>query len=430
MPKQKCQAITKKGSRCLNNASNHSWYCHIHQKISVQNELGNGVNPRLSEEDFSLLLHSKEVENYGQSPIGKKFVSAQDIALLIPQWKEQHGPPTLPSHTRWQFEGNWSKGPNITGYNLGPNFAGVNFAEGNFNNLDFSGSILAFSNFADSNLEACNFTSAWLFRANFTRASLKFADLSKSIFLEANLNGTELWKADLSGASFYGANLENTRLLDAKLDGTYFWRARMNNTELTATQLHGSIGEERERLYFQAMEAYSRLKMNFESLGHYSDASWAYRKERRMRKAWMRSQGNQSIRNWDIAQATEFYLKWLADWSIELLCDYGESTRRVLVWIALLLGVIGPSLIDISGGIYWTESNQSTYSQFSGTCEKYLYIYFQYLLYMLDTITTASFSELKPRTDVLRVISGCMAMLGIFLVGLLGFVAGNRIRNA
>jgi hypothetical protein len=49
---------------------------------------------------------------------------------------------------------------------------------------------------------------------------------------------------------------------------------------------------------------------------------------------------------------------------------------------------------------------------------------------MLDTFTTADFAQLEPANDLVRLISGFLAMIGIFLVGLLGFVVGNRIRRS
>jgi hypothetical protein len=45
-------------------------------------------------------------------------------------------------------------------------------------------------------------------------------------------------------------------------------------------------------------------------------------------------------------------------------------------------------------------------------------------------MTTASFSGLQPINDAVKLTSGFFAILGIFLSGLLGFVAGNRIRRS
>jgi hypothetical protein len=172
------------------------------------------------------------------------------------------------------------------------------------------------------------------------------------------------------------------------------------------------------------------LKANFESLGQYGDAGWAYRKERRMRKMWMKQQAQEMWRDSHRRLAIKHWFHWCADWVVELLCDYGESTWRVIGWIAFMLFMGGPILISVLGGLEWTGTNRDTYFELPTTWQRWAYVYLQHLLYTLDTFTTANFSELKPRTDVLRVASGVMALSGIFLAGLLGFVAGNRIRNS
>ena len=48
---------------------------------------------------------------------------------------------------------------------------------------------------------------------------------------------------------------------------------------------------------------------------------------------------------------------------------------------------------------------------------------------MVDVLATTSFAELEPKTDIVRFTSGMLSMFGIFLLGLLGFVAGNVIRH-
>jgi hypothetical protein len=58
------------------------------------------------------------------------------------------------------------------------------------------------------------------------------------------------------------------------------------------------------------------------------------------------------------------------------------------------------------------------------------YVYTQLLLYTLDAFTTANFAVLQPANEVARLLSGLFAIVGIFLTGLLGFVAGNRIRRS
>jgi hypothetical protein len=95
-----------------------------------------------------------------------------------------------------------------------------------------------------------------------------------------------------------------------------------------------------------------------------------------------------------------------------------------------LLFAIGPVLVGLLGGLEWTENTRNAYFSRPTLWQRWLYIYFQHILYMVDTFTTADFAELGPANDVVRLFSGFMAIVGIFLAGLLGFVAGNRIRRS
>jgi uncharacterized protein YjbI with pentapeptide repeats len=375
----------------------------------------------LSEADFASLAIWHENDSPHLSPIGFRFLTRKDVELAVERWRQENGEPELPQRDWWQRGEGWRQGPN---------FAGLDFSGRDLAGMDLSGIILSYANLQEVNLDNARMVGAWLRRTNLERAYIREADLSQARFFEANLTETEFWRTDLSRASFRGTYLVRTRLLEANLDGAYFHRARMDNTEMEASQLGGSIGEERDREYSRAIEAYTRLKANFESLGRYADAHWAYRRERRMRKMWAGQQARGGWEKGNRRQVIKHWSNWASDWFVELLCDYGGSAWRVVGWIAVTLFVVGPVLISVLGGLEWTGSHRGIYSKLPTVRQKWGYTYFQYLLYMLDTFTTANFSGLEPETDALRIVSGLMAVWGIFLVGLLGFVAGNRIHNA
>jgi hypothetical protein len=187
---------------------------------------------------------------------------------------------------------------------------------------------------------------------------------------------------------------------------------------------------ERAYRYREAKHTYIALKQNFDSLGHYTGASWAYRQERRMEKlgALERSKAAYAAHNWRgfISNGSKF----LSDILVEKLCDYGEGIWRVLFWIFAFIFVIGPVLFGVLGEFEWTEGSKAAYANFSYSGQRYVYGYYQFLLYSIDTFSTANFAELTPNSASARLASGCLAMIGVFLVGLLGFVAGRRIRRS
>ena len=217
------------------------------------------------------------------------------------------------------------------------------------------------------------------------------------------------------------------------MDRTRLWRWE---------QLGGAIGEEleaedrkleaRDRAwrYGEAKRGYLALKQNFEDLGDYDAASKAYRKERRMEKLEAYQRARAAFQERKLWLAFARGAKAAGDLLVELLCDYGESVWRVIAWMLALIFVAGPALVALLGGLYWTGDNYSTYYRLTSPLLRWLYACWQYVLYILEAFTTAGFAEMKPVNDFVRLVSGLIAMSGIVLAGLLGFVAGNRIRRS
>jgi len=294
----------------------------------------------------------------------------------------------------------------------------------------------------------------WIY-ADLRRANFYVADLSEADLRFAELNDAIMVGARLIGANLHGSDLSNVVLRDADLRSSDLYLAKLSGrTDLRRANLGERILQEDAKAYadfvrravlpdsknplehhlrnrlLKAMRVYEHLRIHFEENGNLDDAVWAYRRERRMRKLWKGQQAGESWNSRRYAQSIQLRASWAGDWLVEHLCDYGESVWRVLLWLLALLFVIGPAIIRLSGGLEWNRGNLGTYFSLETSWQRSLYGYLQYTLYMLDTITTANFSDLRPATDAVRLASGTMAMMGIFLTGLLGFVAGNRIRRS
>jgi len=114
------------------------------------------------------------------------------------------------------------------------------------------------------------------------------------------------------------------------------------------------------------------------------------------------------------------YAKALLDQIVELVCDYGEGVWRVVrclavLWFdfALYYGLLAVVLADC-GAEYRTTRNL-----------------FDLLSFSLATMVTLEASGLLAYPSLLmRLLMPLQAALGIFFLGLLGFVAGNRIRRS
>jgi len=130
--------------------------------------------------------------------------------------------------------------------------------------------------------------------------------------------------------------------------------------------------------------------------------------------------GYAAERQGNCLQALKHYAKAALDQLVELVCDYGESLWRVLICLAiiwfdfaLLYAITGEVLAD-RGTQYVTTRNLVDLLSFS-----------------LGTMVTIAPPGLIAYDSLLmRIAMPAQAFISIFLAGLLGFVAGNRIRRS
>ena len=316
------------------------------------------------------------------------------------------------------------QGANLFGANLqGADLVDAKLQGASLRGANLQGAILSLANFQGANLVDANLQESMLMDANLQGASLMFANLQEAMLMDANFQGAYLMLANLQGAN----------LMDANLQGTFFSRVRLDHTEMDRGFLGPAIGEELADDYSGARDAYLRLKQNFDDLGDYAASSWAYRKERRMEK--MCSAPWRARRFYGISQLGDseesrlpawhprvlwFYtrhtLKWLADWVVELLCDYGESMWRVLAWMLLVI---------LGFAVYYQVSRAVvTSSQEAATS------LWDHLIFSLGAFTTLQPTRLQAVRPGVELLTTIQAIIGISLAGLLGFVAGNRIRRS
>ena len=258
-------------------------------------------------------------------------------------------------------------------------------------------------------------------------------DLQGAILIASNLKGANLQHADLRGVD----------LLDVKAEGLLgikLYRAKLDHTILRREQLGQAIGEEQDSEHRQARDAYLALKQNFEGLGDYDAASWAYIKERQMEKAcsapWhaRRFYGEEQLGDtsepklpvyhprvwWFFARHT---WKWLIDWLVELVCGYGERPwRTVMTMIVVFLAFVG---------FYWTTGAVLRVEQTAaGLVRVPTNDLVDLMIFGLGAFTTMEPTGLEPAAPWVQFVTGIEALLGIGLTGLLGFVIGNRIRRS
>lgn len=327
-----------------------------------------------------------------------------------------------------------------------PSLTGVRFGEYGdvLSGADARGAMFQRTEMRRAKLLYGDFRDANFYRCDLSDSDLRFASFEGAIMVETNLTGANLCGSDFHNANFRGAFLERADLYLAKFSGATNLAAdnigkrilQEDKQEYAAFIERSILPDSSNPLethlsdrYYKAGQIYRRLRTHFGENGLLDDARWAFLRERRMYKLWAGQQTSLKLRGGDLKSGLEYAAEWLTSWLAEILCDYGESVWRVALWLSLLLFLVGPATVKLLGGLIWPSNQFAVYQSLPSEAARWFYIYYQYLLFTLDTLTTSNYSVLLPGGDAVRLLSGILSLTGIFLAGLLGFVVGNRIRK-
>ena len=364
--------------------------------------------------DTEILSESESMSNASQLP----KLSREDVLQKL----ESPGKPDL-SHT---------------------DLSGVNLAGLNLSKVKFAGCNLRSASLQESDLSSADLSRADCRYADFSKADLARADLSDAYLRDTNLDGASLFRAKLDGANLYDASLNKTNLHRATFQGTRIQRESLGNAVLHDSDVDYKNfllwifrfrpAEERQYLVestfpnrlIHAEQVHRSLKIAFTNDGQYAAASWAYIRERQIRRQQRNPRNAKHHFPHEypnegrllLLRRFWFYVKyvvlWLLDWTAEITCGYGEKPMRtVALSLIILLGF--PFLYALEGGIKSTVDAMTPLDYFN---------------YSLASFTTLGFSEFEPTTPMAQTLTSLEAMLGISILALLMFVLGNRISRA
>jgi uncharacterized protein YjbI with pentapeptide repeats len=320
-------------------------------------------------------------------------------------------------------------GANLRGASLGKaDLRGTLLEEANL-----EGATLRFANLQEAALEKAVLRGADLWGAGLQQAILAGADLRGAILREADLQGADLSGANLEGAvldrtDFRGANLAEAMLQGAslttcRLEGVSWRGTWLERTRMRPDQLGNAIGEELARDYEGAAYGYLALERNFTGIGDTDAARWAYLKRRRTQKQASYARASAAYRERRWSSTFRNGLQYASDQLAEWVCDYGESVPRVLASLVVLYliftvlyGVTGSVVSEIQGP--------------EGVERRVTHRPVDLAIFSLLAMTTGNLGvRLLPRSDLALLLVGTHVFLSIALIGLLGFVLGNRIRR-
>jgi uncharacterized protein YjbI with pentapeptide repeats len=295
---------------------------------------------------------------------------------------------------------------------------GADFSGADLWGADFTGADADYTRFRGARLDEADLSDANLTHADFAGASLTKARLAGSRLRSAKLTGAKLDGADLSGADLSATDLVRLDLSSCGLRHTRFAGAWLNGTRFRAAQLGGAVGEEIAGEYEAAKASYLALEQNFQSIGSHDEAGWAYRRRRQMGRLHAGAQARAAWRARDRGGLMRHGYRWLADHFVEWLCEYGESLSRIFRAFALMI-VAFAGLYGLTGGLIPEGGTAATYNVLD------------LLSYSALNMMTANPPEIgiKPVGRVTNLLVGVQGGTGIVLMGLFGFVLGNRMRR-
>ncbi len=291
---------------------------------------------------------------------------------------------------------------------------------------DLWGANLDGAEMRDAHMAGANFAEASLAGADLTGADLTGAKLGKTCLTGAVLRGADLRqcilsRVDLSGADLSGARLSRVDLTSCELSGIHLSGAWLEGTRLTVEQLGLGLGEEAARDFMAAQKGYLALEQNFRALGDPEASRSCYLRARRMgkRAAWVSVRGALRRRAWRVAAMA--LGRWLGDAGAEWLCDYGESLPRVLR--AFVVAVAAFTLFYAATGALVRVGASGHLEPSHDLLELFG---FSFLNMCTSSVPDVG---LKPASRLVLYISSLQYVTGLVLIGLFGYVLGNRIRR-
>jgi len=373
--------------------------------------------------------HPADEERFDERP---RNLTREDVLRLI----EENGGPEGLDLSAFDLAGVDLRGLNLRGIVFGRgDFSGVaegaNLAAAAFSNSDLTRASLIHTDLQDASFWQATLYEATLYTARARNASFGKADLRRADLYACDLSGSNLWRARLEGANLAVARLADALTTEIKLGASlvqehkeayeeYFQRWYVDQLPIKYKERHLAAR------YQEASEIYMNLKNSFLSHGRYKEASWAYVKERQMRRATLapwrarlyfseefaRSQTIWSWRWWWLQ--FKYMLKWMLDWAADLLCGYGERPLRTVLWAGVVL-LVFPLLYRVSNGVVSAAGAMSGLDYFN---------------YSFGAFTTFGFDRFQAVTPLAQTLTSVEALLGISMLALLMFTLGNRISRS
>ncbi len=215
--------------------------------------------------------------------------------------------------------------------------------------LDLHGIILRNTHLEKAKLQHTDLEGADLGNAQLEEANLEKTNLKKAYLEIAHLEEAYLGDTHLEGANLSSAYLERAYSLGTHFEGAYLWGAKFSpETRLEQADWGNYIlGEEENRWFDGAADAYRQLKMWYTKAGLYDIAGKFFYREMEVKRKALKWWPNPFPRVWSTF--------------LSLICGYGERPLRVTGWAASVI-LISAVVYFLIGSVWqWAALWQSLY---------------------------------------------------------------------
>jgi hypothetical protein len=310
----------------------------------------------------------------------------------------------------------------------GATLKNVSFAGAALTKCDFDGSktTLEGVSFKNCKLDKCRFRGTKISWADF-----RYSEINNLTFEESHIDYCDFYRALFTGINMFGKSvLSNSSVffenVNIRKDNLHEGKILPENKEaytrfLKERERFGTGGLENDQKkvsnwnpdqvindrFAAAANTYKALNGSWTSKGYLRDASWAYIKGRKNER--------RHLLNLLWSKQTGFYnkLKILGpiaeNWASDFLFGYGESiakTVRTYVLLVLLFAFI-----------FYASPHVSLTS--------YIYALLMSFKNMV-AMTDKNMTDISPLIDFLNIIQ---TTFGILIIGIFGYILGNKIRN-
>jgi Pentapeptide repeats (9 copies) len=337
---------------------------------------------------------------------------------------------------------------------VGARFEGVNFTD-----VDFRYATLEDTRIRHSNLTRCDFRYMGLEKCSFVHSRFDGATFTGAVLLECDLYRTVFVASSLfSHALFYLVSISGATLAGTiDLRKATFCEARGNAADAPPAEHPGSSpykanarkrreivlknatsGSEKPALVQQADETVyqtflepvvdktlsdpTSLRVRFAeaagvwralsalwtSQGALSDAAWAYEQTKRLERKDMSPLRRQGPGRWSHS------LRWAGLWLAGGLCSFGNSLGRVLGWLVVL---------TCGWGVVYSLTDAVRVNGSEASFGKSM-------IFSVAQLTTAVPNRYTVHAGGAELFASAETLCGVALLGLFGFVLGNKLRSA